>query len=95
MNKTEFYNAVAADLGITKVESEDICRIILSNIIRDVTAGNKVSLIGFGTFHSAERGPRTRHNPRTGGEFNIPADTKVRFIVSKVFKEAVNSPSST
>ena len=89
MNKLELINAVSAKTGQTKRASEEMLDAILDTIKDTVSDGDKVTLVGFGTFAMLQRAARTGRNPRTGNTINIPAKKVPRFIPGKDFRETV------
>jgi DNA-binding protein HU-beta len=89
MNKLELIQAVAAKTGQTKRASEEMLDTILNTIKDSVSDGDKVTLVGFGTFAMLERSARQGRNPRTGQTIHIPAKKVPRFIPGKEFKDAV------
>jgi len=91
MNKTELAKAIVADnsYNITQACAEEMINSFISNVKKEVAAGNKVQLIGFGTFESAERAERTGRNPQTGAEMTIPACKVPKFKAGQAFKDAV------
>lgn len=89
MNKTELIQGVAEKSGLTKKDSEKAVNAILESIMDAVSAGDKVQLIGFGTFESRERAAREGRNPSTGETINIPATKVPAFKAGKAFKDMV------
>lgn len=79
MNKTDLINAIAAESGLTKADAAKALNATTNAIANAVKAGDKVALVGFGTFALAERPARTGKNPRTGEVLEIPAKTIVKF----------------
>ena len=73
MNKTELINAVAETSGLTKKDSEVALNAILDTIQDAMKNGDKVQLVGFGSFEVKERAARTGKNPATGATIEIPA----------------------
>ncbi len=73
MNKTELINAVAETSGLTKKDSETALNAILDAIQNAMKNGDKVQLVGFGSFEVKERAARTGKNPATGATIEIPA----------------------
>ena len=71
MNKTELINAVAAKAEISKKDAEKALTAVLGSIEEALKAGDKVQLIGFGTFEVKERAARTGHNPKTGESMGV------------------------
>ena len=89
MNKTELINAVAETSGLTKKDSEVALNAIQDTIQNAMKSGDKVQLVGFGSFEVRERAPRIGRNPRTKEEVTIPASKAVQFKSGKVLKRAV------
>ena len=89
MNKTELINAVAAKAEISKKDAEKALAAVLGSIEDALKAGDKVQLIGFGTFEVKERAARMGHNPRNGEAMEIPASKAPSFKAGKALKEAV------
>ena len=89
MNKTELVSAMAERLGASKKHSEEALTVALDLITEALAEGEKVQLVGFGSFEVRERAPRTGRNPRTKEEVTIPASKAVQFKSGKVLKRAV------
>ena len=81
---------VAADAGTTKKDAEQIINKMMDTIIKTVAGGDKVTLVGFGTFEARHRKARLGRNPKTNEPLNIPAKRVAGFKVGKEFSEAVN-----
>ena len=79
MNKTDLINTIAAEAGLTKADAAKALNATTAAIANAVKAGDKVTLVGFGTFAPAERPARTGKNPRTGEALTIPAKKVVKF----------------
>lgn len=79
MNKTELVNAIAAEAKLTKVEAKAALEATLAAITGALAKGDKVALIGFGTFAVNEKAARVGKNPATGAKINIPAKKVVKF----------------
>ncbi len=79
MNKTELVNAIAADAKLTKVQAKAALEATLAAITEALAKGDKVALIGFGTFAVNEKAARVGKNPATGAKINIPAKKVVKF----------------
>ena len=79
MNKTELTNKIAETAGLSKVDAKKALEAALEIITDAVKAGDKVSLIGFGTFSTSVRPARQGKNPRTGESITIPEKTLVKF----------------
>lgn len=90
MNKTELIAAVAQAAEMKKVDAEKAVNAFASVIENELKAGQKVQLIGFGTFEAKERPARVGRNPRTGKELKVPASKAPVFKASKVLKDALN-----
>lgn len=90
MNKAELVDIVAADAGTTKKDAEQIINKMMDTIIKTVSGGEKVTLVGFGTFEARNRKARLGRNPKTNEPLNIPAKRVAGFKVGKEFSEAVN-----
>ena len=84
MNKTELVAAIAEKTGLTKKDAEG----------EQLKAGDKIQLVGFGTFEVAERAARTGKNPQTGEAINIPASKAPKFKAGKALKDVVNTPAA-
>ena len=89
MNKTELINAVAAKTGLSKKNADQAVAAVLDAITASLKDGEKVSLVGFGTFDIKERAERVGHNPRTKTEITIPASRIPQFKAGKALKDAV------
>lgn len=90
MNKNELIAAVAETSGVSKKDTALVIDTLLAKITDAVAEGNKVQLIGFGTFETREHGERTSRNPRTGEPVTVPAGKSPAFKPGKAFKDAVN-----
>lgn len=90
MNKTELVNAMAQRLGASKKYSEEALTAALDIIVETLAEGEKVQLVGFGSFEVRERAPRIGRNPRTLEEVTIPASRAVQFKSGKVLKNAIS-----
>ena len=90
MNKAELIEHIVSDADITKASAERALNSTIQNIIKAVTKGDDVQLIGFGTFKSGKRAARIGRNPQTGAEIKIPAAKTVKFTAGKAFKDSVN-----
>ena len=90
MNKTQFVDAVAQKAGITKKEAEAAVNAMTAVVADTLKAGDKVQLIGFGTFEVKTRAARSGRNPKTGETIEIAASKTPAFTAGKAFKDAVN-----
>ena len=89
MNKTELVNAVAAKSEVSKAQAEKAVNAVFAAIKEAVAAGEKVQLIGFGTFEAKERAARECRNPRTGETVKVEATKVPSFKAGQGFKDAV------
>lgn len=90
MNKTDLVNVVAAETGVSKKDVDAVIAATLSAVTEAMKAGDKVQLIGFGTFEAKEVAEREGRNPKTLEVIKIPACKKPSFSASKSLKDAVN-----
>ncbi len=90
MNKSELIAAVAERTGMNKKEAEAAVNAMLAAISDTLKKGDKVQLVGFGSFEVHERAARTGHNPRTKQAIDIPASKAPVFKPGKALKDAVN-----
>ncbi len=91
MNKAELIAVVAEKTGFTKKDSEAAVNAFIGSVEEALVNGEKVQLIGFGTFETRERKARQGRNPRKPGEtIEIPASTAPVFKAGKALKDAVN-----
>lgn len=90
MNKGDLINKVAEDANLTKAQASDAVNSVVDAISGALKGGDKVTLIGFGTFSTNERPARTGRNPQTGATIKIAAKTNVKFKAGKELTEAVN-----
>ena len=89
MNKTELVNAIAAKTGLSKKDSDAALAATVEAITEALKAGDKVALIGFGTFEVRERSARTGKNPATGETIQIAACKAPAFKAGQNLKNAV------
>ena len=89
MNKTELINAVAAKAEISKKDADKALTAVLASIEEALVKGDKVQLIGVGTFEVKERAARTGHNPKTGEAIEIAAAKLPSFKAGAALKNAV------
>ena len=89
MNKVELVAAVAEKAELSKKDAEKAVAAVFAAIEEAVAAGDKVQLVGFGTFEVRERAARTGRNPQTGAEIMIAASKQPAFKAGKAFKDAV------
>ena len=91
MTKTDLINVVAAEAQISKKDADAAVAAVFSAITNALKDGDKVQLIGFGTFEVKEVGEREGRNPKTGETIKIAASKKASFSASKVLKDEVNA----
>ena len=89
MTKAEFISAVAEKAAISKKDADAVVNAVIESITEALKDGDKVSLVGFGTFEVKERSARTGMNPRTKEVIEIPATKSPSFKAGSAFKEAV------
>lgn len=89
MNKGELVDRLHDKTQVTKKEADEILTAIANVIIETVAAGEKVTLVGFGTFEPRERQAREGRNPKTGEKLTIPATRVPAFTAGKQFKDRV------
>ena len=90
MNKTELVAAISEKAGLTKADSEKALKAFIESVEETLKAGDKVQLVGFGTFEVSNRPARTGHNPRTGKTLKIKASKAPKFKAGKALKDALN-----
>ena len=91
MTKIEFVDAVAKETEWTKKDSEEAINAVVKVITNALVAGEKLSIIGFGTFEVVERAAREGRNPKTGESLMIKACKMPKFKPGKAFKELINA----
>ena len=91
MNKTEFIAAVAEKAEISKKDSEKALKAFVDVVAEQLKAGDKVQLVGFGTFEVSERAAREGRNPQTGETMKIEASKAPKFKAGKALKDLVNN----
>lgn len=89
MNKTELVAAVAAKADISKKDADKAVAALIDVIIDDIKKGDKVQIVGFGTFEARERAARVGINPQTKQQINIAASKVPAFKAGKAFKDAL------
>ncbi len=90
MSKQQLVDKIAEKAGLTKADAARALEATTASITDALKNGEKVSLVGFGTFATSKRAARTGHNPKTGEKVTIPARTAVSFKAGSKLKEAVN-----
>ena len=89
MNKTELVAAIAEKAGIKKTEADKALAAFIETVTETLKAGDKIQLVGFGTFEVRERPERTGRNPQTKQTIKIPATKVPAFKAGAGFKSAV------
>ena len=90
MNKSQLIAAVAEKSNMTKKDAEAAVNAVTETIISALKDGDKVQLVGFGTFEVKTRGARTGRNPKTGESIEVPASKHPAFSASKALKDQMN-----
>ena len=91
MNKTELIAAIAEQAEISKKDAEKALKAFVDVVTEQLKEGEKVQLVGFGTFEVSERAARERRNPQTGKTMKIAACKAPKFKAGKALKDAVNA----
>ena len=90
MNKTELVAAIAEKAELSKKDAEGAVKAFTDTVAEQLKAGEKIQLVGFGTFEVAERAARTGKNPQTKEEIQIPASRAPKFKAGRALKDTVN-----
>ncbi len=90
MNKTELIAAVADKAGLSKKDAEKAVKAFTDVVASELKKGEKIQLVGFGTFEVSERAAREGRNPQTGKSMKIKASKNARFKAGKALKDALN-----
>ena len=91
MNKTELIAAVAEKSEISKKDSEKALKAFIDVVTDELKNGEKIQLVGFGTFEVSERAAREGRNPQTGKTMKIEACKAPKFKAGKALKDAINA----
>ena len=91
MNKSDLIDAMAADAGISKASAKLALDSLTSNVTNSLKTGDKVALVGWGTWSVSERAARTGRNPQTGKEIQIAAKNVVKFKAGAGLSDSVNN----
>ena len=89
MNKGELIDQIALKASVTKKQADAVLTAAIETIIEAVSEGDKVTLVGFGSFEARERQAREGRNPKTGEKMDIPATRVPAFSAGKLFKDRV------
>lgn len=90
MNKAELVAAIAEKTELSKKDSEKALKAFIDVVTEELKKGEKVQLVGFGTFEVAERPAREGRNPRTGETMKIAASKSPKFKAGKALKDSLN-----
>ena len=90
MNRAELVAKIAEKSELTKKDAEKALTAFISSVTEALQDGDKVQLIGFGTFEARKREARTGRDPRTGNPISIPASNAAAFKAGKALKDAIN-----
>ncbi|MFQ7574817.1 MAG: HU family DNA-binding protein [Lachnospira sp.] len=91
MNKTELVAAIAEKTELSKKDSEKALKAFIDVVSEELKKGEKIQLVGFGTFEVASRAARTGKNPQTGKAIEIAACKAPKFKAGKALKDIVNA----
>ena len=91
MNKAELIAAVAEKAELSKKDAEKAVKALTDVISDELVKGEKIQLVGFGTFEVSERAAREGRNPKSGEVMNIPASKTPKFKAGKALKDMVNA----
>ena len=90
MNKTELVAAIAEKTELSKKDAEKALKAFTDVVAEELKKGEKIQLVGFGTFEAAERPARTGRNPMTGKTIEIAASKSPKFKAGKALKDSLN-----
>ena len=90
MNKTELIDAIAQEAGLSKADAKKALEAFLATVEKTLKKGDKISLVGFGSWSVTEKAAREGRNPQTGEEIKIAASKAPVFKAGKSLKDAVN-----
>ena len=90
MNKTELIDAIAEEAGLSKADAKKALEAFLASIEKTLKKGDKISLVGFGSWSVSEKPAREGRNPRTGETMKIAESVVPKFKPGKALKDAVN-----
>ena len=91
MNKTELIAAIAEKTELSKKDAEKAVKAFTDVVVEELQKGEKIQLVGFGTFEVSERAARTGRNPQTGAEMPIPASKAPKFKAGIAFIDLLNA----
>ena len=91
MNKAELVAAIADEAGLSKKDAEKALKAFTDVVTEELKKGEKVQLVGFGTFEVSERAAREGRNPQTGAAMKIAASKAPKFKAGKALKDLINA----
>jgi len=91
MNKTELISAISEKAGLSKKDAEASVKAFVDVVSEALVQGDKIQLVGFGTFEVAERAAREGRNPKSGEPMQIAASKSPKFKAGKALKDLVNA----
>ena len=91
MNKAELVAAIAEKTELSKKDAEKALKAFTDVVAEELKKGEKIQLVGFGTFEVTQRAARTGRNPQSGKEMKIPASKAPKFKAGKALKDLVNA----
>lgn len=91
MNKADLVAAIAEKTELSKKDSEKALKAFIDVVTEELTKGEKIQLVGFGTFEVSERAAREGRNPQTGETMNIAASKAPKFKAGKALKDIINA----
>lgn len=89
MNKGQLIDAIADEAGLTKADAKKALDATINSVVNSLKGGDRVALVGFGSFSVSERSARTGRNPQTGQEITIPAKKVIKFKSGSDLNDAV------
>ena len=90
MSKQNLINTIAQQTGSTEAAAKRTLDAVLRGLVTELSNGNEVRIVGFGSFSSVVRTARTMRSPQTGKDIDVPAKTTVKFKAGSKLLEAVN-----
>ena len=90
MNKADLVAAMAEKAGVSKKDAEASLKAFTDVVAEELKKGEKIQLVGFGTFEVSERAARTGRNPQTGAEMTIASSKSRKFKAGKALKDSLN-----
>lgn len=90
MNKADLVRAIAEEADVKKSDAEAMLKAFTDVVMKAVAKGDKVSLVGFGSFHSITRQARPGRNPASGEKITIPSKSVPKFTPGKEFRDLLN-----